>query len=29
MQQPLEAALDIGDAPAKAPQRGIQPGRTP
>ncbi len=29
MQQPLEAALEIGDAPAMAPQRGIRPGRKP
>ena len=29
MQQPLEAALDIGEAPAVAPQRGAQPGRKP
>lgn len=29
IQQPLEAALQIGDAPAMAPQRGIQPGRKP
>jgi cobalt-zinc-cadmium efflux system outer membrane protein len=29
MQQPLEAALEIGDVPAMAPQRGIRPGRKP
>jgi len=29
MQQPLEAALEIGDAPAIAPKRGTQPGRNP
>jgi cobalt-zinc-cadmium efflux system outer membrane protein len=29
MQQPLEAALEIGEAPAAAPRRGIQPGRNP